>query len=92
MPATAQHPVLVLWDASPADMALLCDFMYFGQVNVQQDRLPSFLALASRLEVKGLTQTPEEPREGQGGKVAGGKEGVKERVKERVRLRRDERG
>jgi len=45
---------------SPADMGLLCDFMYHGQVNVQQDRLPSFLALASRLEVKGLTQTSEE--------------------------------
>jgi len=40
LPASAQHPVLVLWDASPADMSLLCDFMYFGQVNVQQDRLP----------------------------------------------------
>jgi len=60
LPPSTPHPVLVLWDASPADMGLLCDFMYHGQVNVQQDRLPSFLALASRLEVKGLTQAPEE--------------------------------
>jgi len=60
LPPSTPHPVLVLWDASPADMGLLCDFMYHGQVNVQQDRLPSFLALASRLEVKGLTQTSEE--------------------------------
>ena len=29
--------------ASPADMGLLCDFMYHGQVNVQQDRLPRFV-------------------------------------------------
>merc|ERR1719460_1039465 len=46
-----------MWDASARDMALLLDFMYNGVVNVKQENLNSFLSLAERLSVRGLTQS-----------------------------------
>jgi len=76
LPAVTQHPVIVLWEATARDMALLLDFMYNGEVNVKQENLNSFLALAEKLSVRGLTQ-------GQGG--GGGDEKNRERHKEPVR-------
>jgi len=76
LPAITQHPVIVLWEATARDMALLLDFMYNGEVNVKQENLNSFLALAEKLSVRGLTQ-------GQGG--GGGGEKERERQKEPVR-------
>jgi len=52
----AQHPVIVLWDVLPRDLAAILDFMYHGEVNVKQDHLNSFLAVAERLRVRGLCQ------------------------------------
>merc|ERR1712098_361313 len=57
LPAVTQHPVIVLWEATARDMALLLDFMYNGEVNVKQENLNSFLALAEKLSVRGLTQS-----------------------------------
>lgn len=76
LPAVTQHPVIVLWEATARDMALLLDFMYNGEVNVKQENLNSFLALAEKLSVRGLTQ-------GQGG--GGGDEKDRDRHKEPVR-------
>jgi len=52
----AQHPVIVLWDVNPNDLAAIMDFMYHGEVNVKQENLNSFLAVAERLRVRGLCQ------------------------------------
>jgi len=52
-----RHPVIVLWDTAAKDMSLLLDFMYHGEVNVKQENLNSFLALAEKLSVRGLTQS-----------------------------------
>merc|ERR1712098_889780 len=60
LPAVTQHPVIVLWEATARDMALLLDFMYNGEVNVKQENLNSFLALAEKLSVRGLTQNDSE--------------------------------
>lgn len=49
------EPVLLLWDVKAEDLKLLLDFMYQGQVNVAHENLNSFLALAERLQVRGLT-------------------------------------
>jgi len=76
LPAVTQHPVIVMWEATARDMALLLDFMYNGEVNVKQENLNSFLALAEKLSVRGLTQ-------GQGG--GGGGEKKPEKHKEPVR-------
>ena len=37
---------------------MVLDFMYAGQVNVAQENLTSFLAVAEELQVKGLSQNP----------------------------------
>ena len=53
----SKHPVIVLWDTAVQDMRLLLDFMYNGVVKVKQENLNSFLSLAERLSVRGLTQS-----------------------------------
>ena len=39
----APHPVIVLWDVDSRDISALLDFMYNGQVDIQQDDLERFL-------------------------------------------------
>jgi len=55
-----RHPVIVMWETAARDMSLLLDFMYNGVVNVKQENLNGFLALAERLSVRGLTQNQTE--------------------------------
>jgi len=54
----AQHPVLLLSDVRPTDLTALMDFIYFGQVNIAQDSLQSFLKIADKLKIKGLCERP----------------------------------
>ena len=51
-----QHPVLLLSDVRPNDLNSLMDFIYFGQVNITQDSLQSFLKIAEKLKIKGLCE------------------------------------
>ena len=50
-------PVIMMWDVKAEDLKLLINFMYVGEVNVSQENLTSFLTLAERLQVRGLTTT-----------------------------------
>jgi len=52
-----QHPLLYLKGVDFTDMQAVLNFMYHGEVNVAQDELNSFLAVAEDLKVKGLTQS-----------------------------------
>jgi len=57
-PATQQGSlVLYLKGVTYRDMESVLNFMYHGEVNVAQDDLNSFLAVAEELRVKGLTQS-----------------------------------
>jgi len=56
-----QHPLLYLKDVRQADLASVIQFIYHGEVNVAQEELNSFLAVAENLQVKGLTQNQEKP-------------------------------
>jgi len=51
-----QHPLLYLKGVKYTDLQSVLNFMYHGEVNVAQEELNSFLAVAEDLKVKGLTQ------------------------------------
>jgi len=52
-----QHPLLYLKGVEFTDLQSVLNFMYHGEVNVAQEELNSFLAVAEDLQVKGLTQS-----------------------------------
>ena len=52
-----QHPLLYLKGVKYQEMLSVLNFMYQGEVNVAQEELNSFLAVAEDLRVKGLTQS-----------------------------------
>jgi len=51
-----QHPLLYLKGVEFTDLQAVLNFMYHGEVNVAQEELNSFLAVAEDLKIKGLTQ------------------------------------
>eukprot|EP00092_Neocalanus_flemingeri_P031551 GFUD01034262.1.p1 GENE.GFUD01034262.1~~GFUD01034262.1.p1 ORF type:complete len:331 (+),score=89.82 GFUD01034262.1:44-1036(+) len=51
-----QHPLLYMKGVKYTDLQSVLNFMYHGEVNVAQEELNSFLAVAEDLKVKGLTQ------------------------------------
>jgi len=57
-----QHPLLYLKGVKYTDIQAVLNFMYHGEVNVAQEELNSFLAVAEDLRVKGLTQNQSEPQ------------------------------
>merc|ERR1712111_51834 len=52
----SHHPYIFLRGVSFPDLSAVLDFMYRGEVNVAQEDLNSFLAVAEELQIKGLTQ------------------------------------
>jgi len=50
------HPLLYLKGVKYVDLVAVLNFMYHGEVNIAQEELNSFLAVAEDLQVKGLTQ------------------------------------
>ena len=61
------HPLLYLKGVQYEEIQSVLTFMYHGEVNVAQEDLNTFLAVAEDLEVKGLTQSnkPETKRQQQ---------------------------
>jgi len=51
-----EHPLLYLKGVQFHDLVAVLNFMYHGEVNVAQEELNSFFAVAEELKVKGLTQ------------------------------------
>ena len=49
------HPLIYLHGFQPQDLLAVLDFLYFGEANVYQENLDSFLAIAEELKLKGLT-------------------------------------
>ena len=49
------HPLIYLKGFKSKDFEAILDFLYFGEANVYQENLDSFLAIAEELKLKGLT-------------------------------------
>ena len=49
------HPLIYLKGFQSQDLLSILDFLYFGEANVYQEDLDSFLAIAEELKLKGLT-------------------------------------
>ena len=49
------HPLIYMRGLKSEDLVAIIDFLYFGEANVFQENLDSFLALAEELRLKGLT-------------------------------------
>lgn len=50
-----QHPIIIIKDLRFEELRTLVDFMYKGEVYVTQERLPTLLAAADALQIKGLS-------------------------------------
>ena len=48
------HPLIFMRGMKSVDLVAMVDFLYFGEANVYQENLDSFLALAEELQLKGL--------------------------------------
>lgn len=60
-----KHPIVILKDVPFADMKSLLDFMYRGEVSVDQERLTAFLKVAESLRIKGLTEVNDDKQQQQ---------------------------
>ena len=49
------HPLICLRGFQSRDFSSILDFLYFGEANVYQEDLDSFLAIAEEIKLKGLT-------------------------------------
>ena len=54
------HPLIYMRGVKPEDLLAMVDFFYFGEANVCQENLDSFLALADELQLKGLRRDQSE--------------------------------
>ena len=51
------HPLIFMRGVKSDDLEAIIDFLYFGETNVDQENLDSFLAIAEELQLKGLMES-----------------------------------
>ena len=51
-----EYSLIYMRGVKSEDLVAIVDFLYYGEVNVHQDNLEAFLALAEELRLKGLTE------------------------------------
>jgi len=54
-----KHPLILMRGVNAEDLVAIVDFLYYGEVSVNQENLDAFLAIAEDLELKGLTRNHE---------------------------------
>ena len=59
------HPLIFLRGVDAKNLAVLVDFIYYGEVNMPEDDVEDFLSLATDLQVKGLAMPEEEKPKGE---------------------------
>lgn len=55
-----QHPVIILKDIKYEELSGIVEFIYHGEVSIDQECLPGFLQAAESLRIKGLTEDKKE--------------------------------
>jgi len=50
-----QHPLIYMRGMKSEDLVAIIDFLYYGETNVYQENIDSFLVIAEELKLKGLT-------------------------------------
>jgi Cys2His2 zinc finger developmental/cell cycle regulator len=66
-----RHPIVFLRDVRYHEMKALLEFMYRGEVSVDQDNLSSLLKVAEGLKIKGLADVNEQKNQQQQAAMAG---------------------
>ena len=66
-----RHPIVFLRDVRYHEMKALLEFMYRGEVSVDQDNLSSLLKVAEGLKIKGLADVNEQKQQQQQAAMAG---------------------
>lgn len=56
-----QHPVIIFRNVKYDDLLSIVVYMYQGEVNIEQESLPTFLHTAEMLSIQGLTDDDEKP-------------------------------
>lgn len=51
-----QHPMIILKDVKFSELKDILEYIYRGEVNVQQDQLKNLLKIAQMLQIKGLVE------------------------------------
>merc|ERR1712129_503324 len=54
------HPLVYMRGLKSEDLVAMVDFLYYGEANVYQENLDSFLAVAEELQLKGLIESDNE--------------------------------
>ena len=57
------HPLIFMRGIKSVDLVAMVDFLYFGEANVYQENLDSFLAIAEELQLKGLQGSNDQQHE-----------------------------
>ena len=60
-----KHPIIVLKDIHSSDLEALLNYMYVGEVNVEQDKLSGLIKAAECLKIKGLAVPDADPSQSQ---------------------------
>merc|ERR1719219_1100598 len=64
------HPLLYLKGITFSGIQSVLNFMYYGEANIAQEDLNTFLSVAEELKVKGLTQSQSQNQQSSSSKPA----------------------
>ena len=53
----SQHPIIIIRETNAADLRAILEFMYSGEVSVEEEQLDSFLKSSAALQIRGLTES-----------------------------------
>ena len=70
------NPLIFMRGVKSEELSSIVDFLYFGEVNIEQENLESFLAVAEDLKILGLTRTADQDQDRQGPGLTRTREGL----------------